>query len=93
MAFPFGWNNAANFQRTILVSFAGYGEAVWSHELGHVLLDGAGDLNGHYSEPGNLMRAGVSYSRDAGSYTTNTRRLTEGQKTTVYGAGVIEVYP
>ncbi len=93
MAFPFGWSNASNFQRTILVSFAGHGEAVWAHELGHVLLNGAGDVNGHYSESGNLMRSGVSYSRDAGSYTTNTRRLTEGQKTTIYGAGVIEVYP
>jgi len=93
MAFPFGWSNASNFQRTFILSLELRREAVWAHELGHILLDGAGDSNGHFSESGNLMRSGVSYSRDAGSYTTNTRRLTESQEATIYGAGVIEVYP
>lgn len=93
MAFPFGWSNASNLQRTFILSLELHREAVWAHELGHILLDGAGDLNGHFSESGNLMRSGVSYSRDAGSYSTNTRRLTESQEATIYGAGVIEVYP
>jgi hypothetical protein len=93
MAFPFGWSNAAGFQRTFVVSLALYEEAVWAHEFGHILLNGAGDLNGHFSEPGNLMREGVSYTRYTWSYTTNTKRLTENQETTIYGAGVIEVYP
>lgn len=90
MAFPFGWANASSFQRTFLVSLESYEKTVWSHELGHILLDGEG---GHPSRPGNLMRATANYSSDAGSYSTNTRRLTEEQESMMYSKGVLQVNP
>lgn len=90
MAFPFGWSNGSNFQRTFLVSLEAYEKTVWSHELGHILLDGEG---GHSSRPGNLMQAMASFSTNSGSYTFDTRRLTEEQEATMFSKGVIQINP
>jgi len=80
MAFRIG----SNYEGCFIVSFQNsFNHAVWSHEACHILLGGqGGNLNNHYSQKGDLMRAFVVYpdGNYLGSFSQDTKRLSKKQE-------------
>lgn len=90
IAFPHGWQNANNFKRTFLVTIEQdeYNVGIWSHELGHILLNFVGgNLSNHFSEYGNLMRGSGIYQ---GNPYTDRKRLTQWQEEQMFKLDAIQ---
>jgi hypothetical protein len=96
MAFPKGWSNAGNFKGTYLVTFRNSNPIVWSHELGHILLNSqGGNHNNHYNIRGNLMRGTTVYTDlpTSWSHTVDTKRINREQEGYVFESEFIELLP
>ncbi len=90
MAFPFGWDNGGNYEGVFLVSFGSenFNHGVWSHELGHILLN----EHTHSNKEGNLMRSLVVYPDGdyEGNYVRDTKRLTIEQESKIWASKFVE---